>query len=218
MKSGDFQKLIVALANAYRNVGAMGASGTLVEFSGLFSMTPASTPLSKVVKQLNARSFDAKGGGQPSLSDIASLISSIPSFVEAAAGPKSKANAEVAALLQFLISRPNLTLPALLAPPEEKPNKKRKSTAKPAVHEELVKQYEQQFLASIETEESFANFLGALASDSEMGTAETAALAKAVAGSGGRSRDASLKKIQTRFQSLAAQRARLSATKGRSAA
>jgi hypothetical protein len=96
--------------------------------------------------------------------------------------------------------------------------KSNRNSRKSNLREDLVESYRREFEETLSDEVRFLDYFRRLSADSSMGSQELSALAKAVAKTGARSRDAALKKILTRRQTIVAQKARLNATRGRSAA
>ena len=215
MRSDEFEKIVKAYAAGLGNAGASAPHHQLTDFASIFSISPSAT-LPAVLKQL-ANVPDATQTSEPRLRDVAALLAPLKAIIDVAGASKPKV--EVGAVLDFLMRHAAFPLSEFVEfakrPGSPKSNRNSRKTN---VREDLVESYRREFEETLSDEVRFLDYFRRLSTDSSMGSQELSALAKAVAKTGARSRDAALKKILARRQTIIAQKARLNATRGRSAA
>jgi hypothetical protein len=220
MKCRDFSAALGALADVLHTAGAPAARDQIAMFATVFDACPASS-VSDLTKRLAALS-GGQSAGSPSLGnslgDVARLLSVLKGFLDKIA--KGAVLADIDAVEKLLQDRASMELRAFVRSATEavasrRPARKRDA---PGLRDDLVLHYKEKLEAALGDDEKFSAVYGDLRANAAIGKSEIVALAKQMTGSSVRTRDAALKKIWNRHQSLAVFNAKSRATDGRSAA
>ncbi len=216
MKCRDFGSILRAFADLLDVAGAPLARDQIVMFAAVFDAHPASS-VSDLAKRIAALRVP-ESTGSPSLGDVARLLTALKSFLDKTA--KSTVLTDVTAIEKLLRDRASMELGAFvrMATEAASPRPAARGRDAPGVRDDLVVHYKEKLEAALGDEEKFTAVYNDLRANPAMGKPEITALAKEMTGSGARTRDAALKKIWNRHQSLVVFKAKSRATGGRSAA
>jgi hypothetical protein len=220
MKCRDFSAALGALADVLYTAGAPVARDQIAMFATVFDACPSSS-VSDLTNRLAALRGDQSTGSLSlgnSLGDVARLLSVLKGFLEKVA--KGAVLADIAAVEKLLQDHATMELRAFVRSATEAAASRRpaRKPAAPQVRDDLVLQYKEKLEAALGDEEKFGAVYGDLRANAAIGKSEIMALAKQMTGSSVRTRDAALKKIWNRHQSLVVFDAKSRAMDGRSAA
>jgi hypothetical protein len=215
MRCRDFGSILRAFADVLDAAGAFVARDQVVAFAAVFDASPTSS-VSDLAKRLTAVRGDASTGS-PSLGDVARLLSFLKGFLDKVA--KGAVLADINAIERLLRDRASVELGAFVRmATEAAPGGASRKRNVPKVQDDLVCRYREKLEAALGDEEKFSTVYNDLRANAAVGKPEIMALAEQMTGSGGRGKDAALKKIWSRHQSLVVFKAKARATGGRSAA
>src|SRR5262245_45671151 len=200
MKSRDFGSILRTFANVLNAGGAPDARDRIQVFAAIFDIDPALN-VSELAKRI--ASLPTSGyAGQPSLGDIARLLSALKDLLSKTA--KAAVLTDLNSIEKLLPDRASMEIGAFVRMAAEAGAPRRPSVRRgaPAAQNDLVLQYKERLEASLGDEEKFTAVYNDLRSNTGMAKPEIVALAKEMTGSGARTEDAALKKIWSRHQSL----------------
>jgi hypothetical protein len=210
----DFAHALRQLANLLATSDPHSSKVVAVrDFASIFDIAPAAT-VASLLKRLSARPLDL-AAGSPSLSDVASVLEALQTFLGGHAKAGILADLKLAEDLLRVNARAGVSAlveyaPGALTSPVR---------AKPApLREDLVEQYLQRLQDARSDDPRFMNVYNELASNPDIGKFEAAALAKRFAGSPATARAAALKKLLNHHRALMTFRAKAESRDGRSAA
>jgi hypothetical protein len=221
MKSGNFATLLNAFSHVLKTAGASAAANQIEALASIFTVLPTSN-ISGVVGRLKSLHC-------PHNHDIANLKNTIillSSFKELLCvlgkAPVSHDIDETSTLASLYPSADirnfrDVAVEALRTKPAKSTGASKGKSAKP-LRNELISLYQDRLATHLDDPESFTADFNELRSNADMGRAELIALANVMTGVSPRTRDAALKRIWNRHQSLMTSKAKSRATSGRSAA
>jgi len=216
VKARDFGFILSAYAKILGISERNTAGESVTTFASIFANSGEAT-VANVLKRLAGFPVDSVSLGNPSLGDIAGLISPLEELLRPAA--KAGVVKDAQSVLAFLRERSSADLRSFLLKASEPAAAKGKARQpKTPIREELVQKYQQELEANLASQEGFAAVFNILESTDILSNAEIVAISKRFAGVSSRSKVNALKKIWGRHQSLMTQQAKARATGGRSAA
>jgi hypothetical protein len=216
MRCREFSAALRALAHVLDTAGALVARDQIAMFAAIFDAHPSSS-VSDLTKRLAALRGD-QSTGSPSLGDVARLLSVLKSFLDKVA--KNTVLADIETIEKLLQDRTSTELRAFvrIATDAATPRRPAGKRDAPEVRDDVVRHYKEKLEAALGDEEKFSAVYSDLRANTAIGKPEIIALAQQMTGGSVRARDAALKKIWNRHQSLVVFNAKSRATGGRSAA
>ena len=192
------------------------ARNQILTFAAVFDAHPASS-VADLAKRIAALCV-AGPAGNPNLDDVARLLSALKSCLDKTA--KSAVLTDISAVEKLLRDRASMQIGAFvrMATEAAAPHRSTSKRDAPAVRDDLVVHYQEKLEAALGDEEKFAIVYNDLRANTAVAKPEIIALARQMTGSRAHAKDAALKKIWARHQSLMVFKAKARATGGRSAA
>jgi hypothetical protein len=214
MKCRDFSSILRTFADVLDVAGAPVARDQIAMLAGIFDAYSASS-VSELTKRVAGL---PEAAGDPSLGDLAKLLSVLRRFLNQTA--KSAVLTDVDAIEKLLHDRASMGFGAFvrMATEAATPTGRGRGRDAPRERDDLVVQYKEKLEAALGDEKTFTAVYNDLRANTAVGKPEITALAKQMTGSGARTQEAALKKIWNRHQSLVVFKAKSRATGGRSAA
>lgn len=214
MKSIAFSGILTAQADLLSAAGAEEWSAAFRQFADLFIQRPDAT----VTAVLKAMSPIGAGEGGADGLPVDTIVAAAPAFVQLGASMSKAAGTDAAAFMEWLGKHTGRTAPSVAADALDRLNRPTRTKSKKPVDQEAIASYLRRLETALGDADGFRELYSELARDRAVGLAEAKAIARAFAGTPGKSKKDALETILRRHTQLLGVQAHLKANAGRSAA